>query len=201
MSKKNNRGLKYDFTLLSILLIPIGVAINFVGSQIVLLLKLPVYLDMIGTAVTTIIAGPWVGIATGIVSNLVKGITNPVDIAFTGNQIVAVIVISIFSIRGQLTKLWKVIIIGIVLAFFTSLAGAPVQVLVFGGVSGNSSDALVGAFLASGQEVWTSVLSTKFINESVDKVLILVISFFIVRNVSDRYLSKFNYTKPFMNKR
>ena len=33
------RGFKYDFSLLAILLIPIGIAINFVGAQIILSLK------------------------------------------------------------------------------------------------------------------------------------------------------------------
>ena len=59
------RGFKYDFSLLAILLIPIGIAINFVGAQIILLLKLPIYLNTIGTILTAMIAGPWVGMITG----------------------------------------------------------------------------------------------------------------------------------------
>ena len=36
---------KNDFTLISVLLIPVAVAINFVGGQLAMALKLPIYLD------------------------------------------------------------------------------------------------------------------------------------------------------------
>ena len=42
---------------LAIFLIPIGVALNFIGAQIAMLLKLPVYLDAIGTIVVGALCG------------------------------------------------------------------------------------------------------------------------------------------------
>ena len=57
---------KKDFTLMAILLMPVGVAINIVGGQLVNFLKLPLHLDAIGTILVACIAGPWVGALTGI---------------------------------------------------------------------------------------------------------------------------------------
>ena len=42
-------SVKDDFSMLAILIIPVAVAVNFVGGQLASILKLPMYLDTIGT--------------------------------------------------------------------------------------------------------------------------------------------------------
>lgn len=187
------RGLKYDFTLIAILLIPIGVAINFVGAQIVLLLKLPVFLDTIGTALAAMIGGPWIGMLTGALTNIVKGITNPVSFTFIPVQVAIGLVVGILSKNGMFNKIWKIIISAILIALAATLVATPIQVIVFGGATGNSSDILVATLLTSGQEIWASVFSTKILIETFDKILCLLVAYFIIRNMSPRYLSKLNY--------
>ena len=44
---------------LTLFLIPIGVAVNFIGGQIAILLRLPLYLDSIGTIVVFLMAHEW----------------------------------------------------------------------------------------------------------------------------------------------
>lgn len=56
----------------SVLLLMAGcVGINFVGREFVDLLHLPLYLDMVGTAIAAMALGPWRGAAVGATSNLV----------------------------------------------------------------------------------------------------------------------------------
>jgi len=195
------RGLKYDFSLLAILLIPIGIAINFVGAQIVLLLKLPIFLNTIGTILTAMIGGPWVGMVTGASTNLVVGITNPVSFAFTPVQMAVGLVVGVLAMKGMYTKLWKVILASLVVVLTVLIVASPIQVMMFGGATGNSSDALVATFLASGQQIWTAVFSTKILLESVDKILTNFIAFAIVMKMSPRYLSKLNYGAIFIKKK
>lgn len=195
------RGFKYDFSLIAILLIPIGVAINFVGAQIVNLLKLPVYLDTIGTALAAMIAGPWVGMVTGACTNIVKSLINPVSLAFTPVQMAVGLVVGLLSIYGMFNKFWKVLLSSVLIALTTSVVASPIQVMVFGGATGNSSDALVATFLASGQKIWTAVFSTKIINESIDKILCLLVAYFTVTKISPQYLSKLNYGASFIRKK
>ena len=49
MAEKKKYSIKTDFSLLALLLIPIAVAVNFVGGQVAVPLKIPLYLDTIGT--------------------------------------------------------------------------------------------------------------------------------------------------------
>lgn len=76
------RGIRYDFTLLALLLIPVGVAMNFVGYQLSSALKLPIWIDQVGTCFVSMIAGPWVGVVMALLGNIVNGMLVPTAIPF-----------------------------------------------------------------------------------------------------------------------
>ena len=61
-----------QFTTRVIVLMPIAIAINIVlGYTVQTILKLPIYLDSIGTILVGVLAGPIAGALTGILSNLI----------------------------------------------------------------------------------------------------------------------------------
>ena len=57
-----------------LVLIPSAVAINLAMGFLTNQLGLPLYLDTIGTVLTAALAGPVVGVATGLVSQLVRSL-------------------------------------------------------------------------------------------------------------------------------
>jgi hypothetical protein len=60
------------FDTRTIVLIPIAIAINIVlGYTVQTVLKLPIYLDSIGTILVGVLAGPIPGVLTGVLSNLI----------------------------------------------------------------------------------------------------------------------------------
>jgi hypothetical protein len=60
-----------QFTTRTIVLMPVAIAINIVlGQTVGTALKLPVYLDSVGTILVGVLAGPIAGAATGILSDL-----------------------------------------------------------------------------------------------------------------------------------
>jgi hypothetical protein len=60
-----------QFDTRTIVLIPFAIAINVVlGQTVATALKVPVYLDSIGTILVGVLAGPFAGAATGLLSNL-----------------------------------------------------------------------------------------------------------------------------------
>jgi hypothetical protein len=66
------RWVSSQFTTRVIVLIPIAIAINIVlGYTVQTVLKLPIYLDSIGTILVGVLAGPLAGALTGILSNLI----------------------------------------------------------------------------------------------------------------------------------
>jgi len=62
-------------------LIPLAIAINIVVGQLVT--GLPIYLDSIGTVLVGALMGPWMGLLTGVLANVIWTLLgNPVPIWF-----------------------------------------------------------------------------------------------------------------------
>ena len=57
-------------------LLPLGIAVNFIGGQVATLLNLPIYLDAIGTMVVAALCGPIYSVATALVTGLLMSITS-----------------------------------------------------------------------------------------------------------------------------
>jgi ECF-type transporter family protein len=79
--KKENAmfdSIKKEFSTRTLVLIPIAIAINIVVGEIIGRLKIPVYLDSIGTVLVGALVGPWAGALTGALANLIWGLFNPV---------------------------------------------------------------------------------------------------------------------------
>ena len=72
-TKKNPAGSKSN--AYQICLVALAVGINIAGGQIALLLKLPVYLDSIGTILTGALLGPWFGMLPNLISGIFMGMT------------------------------------------------------------------------------------------------------------------------------
>ncbi len=63
-----------DLTTATLSLMAVAIAINITVGSIAVLLRLPIYLDSIGTVLVGALAGPWAGALTGILSNLIWSI-------------------------------------------------------------------------------------------------------------------------------
>lgn len=70
-------NIRREFSTRTLVLIPIAIAINIAIGELVVRLKLPIYLDSIGTVLVGAIAGPWAGALTGALANLIWGLFNP----------------------------------------------------------------------------------------------------------------------------
>lgn len=194
------RGIKDDFSLLALLLIPVGVSLNVVGYQLSTILKLPVFIDQIGTMMVSMIAGPWIGVLTGLLGNVVNGMLNPIAIGFS------IVSMSIGFVSGYFSK-WKFYtnIFGTILSIFvltivSAFTAAIVTVFMFGGVTGAGTDLITATFLATGKELWNSVVSTNIISGSINTIINFGISWLIIRRVPDRFLIKLNYGEPYIKK-
>jgi energy-coupling factor transport system substrate-specific component len=70
---------------LRLVLVVMGLCVvaNLVGRFLVVQLKLPIHLDMVGTATAAIALGPWYGAGVGLASNLAgASVSGPVSIPF-----------------------------------------------------------------------------------------------------------------------
>jgi energy-coupling factor transport system substrate-specific component len=63
-----------ELSTATLTLMTVAIAINVAVGATVVLLRLPVYLDSIGTILVGVLAGPWAGALTGLLANLIWAI-------------------------------------------------------------------------------------------------------------------------------
>ena len=188
--------IRNDFTTVAWVLIPVGVGINVVVGTIVQTLRIPRFLDVIGTILVAMLAGPWVAAIAGVLTNVVLGFTSgPQLIPFALVNLAIALVVGYMAKRGwfridEAIEYWRIFAAGIVIAVVATFISAPIAVFVFGGVTPGTQGAITAYFLASGNAIWTSVISASFLIEPIDKTASVFIAYFIARSVPERYLPR-----------
>ncbi|MEG0387339.1 MAG: ECF transporter S component, partial [Niameybacter sp.] len=67
--------MKQKVDVRTITLVGFGIALNIVGAFVALTLRLPIYLDSIGTIMVACLLGPKYAILTGLGGSVVSGVT------------------------------------------------------------------------------------------------------------------------------
>src|SRR4030066_570544 len=108
--------LRQDFTTLTWVAIPVAIAINIAVGQLIYTLKIPLYLDSIGTILVGVLAGPWAGALTGFLSSVIWTLAgwSPAAIAFAGVAAIIGALAGVFGRAGWPNSWWKAILAGLI---------------------------------------------------------------------------------------
>ncbi len=173
-------------------MIPIAIAINIVLGQLASTLKLPVYLDSIGTILVGVLAGPWAGAATGGLANIVWSTFNPVLLPFAIVAIVVGLLAGTLAQIGLFKRFFLVPIGGALTGVIAALLSAPLSAFIFGGVTGAGTDAVVAAFRAYGNSILEATTLQGLAVDPLDKLVSFLIAYFIVAALPGRLRSRFS---------
>lgn len=99
----------------------LGVVINIVLAQVPMHLKLPFFLDVIGTIVISALAGPWIGALTGLVTNFVLGLQNPIWIPYALVQISIGLSVGFLAQKGAFKSYGGLALVAFVVWLFHNL--------------------------------------------------------------------------------
>ncbi|QBH95167.1 ECF transporter S component [Limnobaculum zhutongyuii] len=176
----------------TLVLMVMSIAINMIGGQIVSMLKLPIFLDSIGTMLCALLAGPWAAMFTGLLTNLLWGlISGPIAAAFAPVAMVIGLVCGIMARIGWFRSLPKVIASGIVITLALTLIAVPIRTYLFGGATGSGADFFVAYINAVGQNLVESVAITVIGVNLIDKILTAIIAWLLVRGLPQRTHNSF----------
>lgn len=187
--------IKNNFNTQTWVLIVVAIAINIAMGQIVVLLKLPVYLDSIGTVLVAALCGPWAGALTGTLSNLIWGIAiDPNALPWWPVAAMIGYMAGRMAGWGFFKSWWKVVVTGFVVALTAAIVSTPIAVYLYGGITASGSSFITAYLLETGKGVWQAVFSTNFLVEPVDKITTAMIAFAIVLGLPKRTIG--GYPKP-----
>lgn len=186
MSKKSVWFVKLSTA--SLVLIPAAVGINYIGKMFAQVLKLPLWLDAIGTMLASILAGPIIGAICGAINNVIYGLTaDPISFIYALTSIAIGLAVGIMAKKGWFSNIGKVIVAGVIIALVSAIVSTPINIGFWGGQTGNIwGDALYAFLTANKFPVWIASFLDEFVVDLPDKIAVVLISFGIFKGLPQR---------------
>lgn len=171
----------------------ICIALNYVGANIALFLKLPVYLDTFGTILASLVLGPIFGVGTAIASALISAFTTDISaIYFSPVAILLALLVSVFftsDSKPRLNLLWKTFLVSLPATALASL----ITVIVFKGITPSGSSLIVQGLHGLGLDLVTSTIIVQALTDYADRLLVIGVSLVFIpqlKKVSPRIFAK-----------
>lgn len=165
------------FTSKKITFMALCIAINSVSAWLAVVLKLPVYLDSIGTIMAGFSFGPAFGILTGIISAFANSIGDPIAIYFMPTQIIVGFTAGYFKFLKRDDIVSKLYLTP-AMSLPAAISSALIATYLFGTVTTAGSSYIVQALRAIMDiSDFAIVLGVQIITDYADKLLsILLVS-------------------------
>ncbi|HDY88813.1 MAG TPA: hypothetical protein ENH82_11970 [bacterium] len=181
-------------------LIAFGAALNVSIGYLVSILKLPLYLDSIGTILISVLCGWKYGIVVGLSALVIFTLTAvPTVIAYAGSAVIIAVLSAVLAKIGFLKNVKVTIVGGLLIGLAATATSVPVTNYLYGGVSLAGSDAITTFFKATGMPVWKSVLFGSLITDPLDKIATSLICLALVRSLPSHLLDRMSRNKKPLN--
>lgn len=156
-----------------ICMIALAVCINFVGGQIALFLKLPIYLDSIGTVFIASALGPFYGMLPNVISGLLMGLT--VDIYSLYYAPVGIILGLVTGLvyKKYHPQKWWILLAALAITIPSTIVSSCITAFLFGGITSSGSSILVQILAKTPLGMVGSCFCVQFITDYIDRVICL----------------------------
>ena len=172
-------------------MIPVALVLNIVVGQIIGSVGIPLYLDSTGTVLVAALAGPWAGIATGVLSSLVWSAFNPSVLPFAATSAAVGGLAGVAIKHGALKNIATVLLSGAVIGIAVGMLAAPVAAFVYGGTAGVGTGAVVSLLREMGHSLLQSVTLQSFMSDPLDKALVMLLVWLVLKSLPKRTLAAF----------
>lgn len=160
----------------------IAIAINYIGANIALFLRLPIYLDMIGTLLVAVVFGPWLGAGAAIVSALISLMTTDIfAIYFAPIAIVAAFIAGFLVKETSNSKdlIWKSLLVSLP----GTVVSSSITVILFHGITSSGSGILAQILHSLGIDMTASLVLVQAITDYADRLISLALVLVIIKSL------------------
>ncbi len=181
-----------EFPLMSLLLIPIGIALNFLIGSLAKALNLPIFLDSVGTVLAAVLGGPVVGGITGLLGVLSLSAFAPAAVVWSLQAATIGVVTGLLARFGWFRGVKRIVVSTLVIIVLSVALSATISYLVFGGFDGYGISVVRAALVESGLSLPASIAITSTVAELIDKSISVALPMVVIGLMSDRFLNKFS---------
>lgn len=164
-------------------IIAFAIVLNVLGGYIALLLRLPIYLDSIGTIFIAVIYGPVYGMIPPLLYGLVMGFTAdifslyymPVGMVL---GLVTGLVARHFALKG-----WRIIPGALFITVPGTIVSSVITAAIFGGITSSGSSVIVQLLNKAGLNLTVSVFIVQILTDYLDRIIALLLVIWLMKVV------------------
>ena len=186
---------KTKLSAATIVLIPACIGINYLGKLIASVLKLPLWLDSIGTCIGGCLGGPIIGAICGALNNLIYGLTtgDNITLIYALTSLGIGLVVGILARLGFMETFPKSLVCAVGGGLAAVVISTPLNILFWGGTTGNVwGDALFTFTQAQGMSVAVGSFLDELVVDVPDKLLTVVIVFLLLKGAPQKLTSLYD---------
>lgn len=190
-------GILPMLTTSSLVVMPLGIALNIAIGQIAGSLGMQIYLDAVGTVLVAVLAGPAAGAATGALSNAIWGLFNPFALPFAAGAALIGLLAGLAAKHGAFRRVYFAPIAGLVVGAIGGLVAAPVATFMFGAAGTVGTNAIIAVFRSMGDKLLIAATKQGLLSDSLDKIIVFVIVTLIVYALPQRAVRQFPFARNY----
>ncbi|MDN9009834.1 ECF transporter S component [Brevibacillus laterosporus] len=173
----------WSLSTTALVLIPVAVGVNYIGKLFAGLLKLPLWLDAIGTVLASLLAGPIIGGLSGLINNIIYGLTvDPISFVYALTSLCMGLVAGVMAFKGWINSWGKAAVVGLTVGITAVLISTPLNVWFWGGQTGNLwGDIVFASVMNKTQSIWLASFLDELVVDVPDKLLTVLVAYGIYR--------------------
>ena len=180
---------------LSLLLVPVGIALNVLVSKASAALGLPLYLDTLGTVLAAVLGGYLPGILTGYLTNLINGFSDVTNIYYGSINALIGVATAFYASQGYWDKRLRALLTVPVLTLIGGALGSLLTWYLFEfSINLSSPSSAFSLFLyEQGLPIFWAQFLADVIMDLPDKTLIVLMALGILRLIPQSWRPLFRF--------
>lgn len=182
---KNSKISIHHITILAF-----AVCINLIGGQIALMLKLPIYLDSIGTMFIGALLGPVYGMLPNLLSGIIFGMTTDIYSLYYApvGMLIGLMCGLVFHKRTK--AIWWPLLAALIVTVPGTIVSSLITAFLFGGITSSGSSILMQLLSKTGLGMTASVFIVQFFTDYLDRIIGIVLVIYLLKVLPSRMLGQ-----------
>lgn len=174
---------------LVITIVAVGIVINMIGSFLAMQLRLPIYLDNIGTIVVAALLGYSYSITCIVLGSIINGIFDPFAIYYMPSGILIALMAS-YVLHSKRFKERSIFLKALIVTLPSTIVASMITAYLFGGITSSGSTYIIQILNKMGLGLVTSSFLVQVVTDYIDRMVILFLGTYIVRRIPKDILLK-----------
>lgn len=180
--------MKRDNKLYNLIISTLFVTVNIVLANLSLNLKLPLFLDTLGTMLGVRFFGLKYGLLIAGAGAFVNSFTDPYAIPYLPTYIATAIMISVVYNSEKLQN-WPLLLKALLVTLPSATIGGIITAYLFGGITSSGTSIILAALTKTGLSLVQSSLIVQIIFEYIDKVALMFLMEACVRYIPQEIIN------------